>query len=329
MATYKEIKGDTIEVVTSDPTNPGEGDIWYNSTTGVIKGYQYSESWSSGANLGTGRRGNSGGGTLTAGITFAGRISGGETGATEEYNGTSWSEQNDMGTARAFIAGAGTQTAGLGFGGYTPGSTYRAEVEEYNGTSWSEQNNLPSGQLQCSGCGTQTAGFNFGPYGPGVTLGASPTNLYDGTNWTSGPVQNTARAIISGNGDSSDALIFGGAPGSGESAATESWNGTAFSNVNSLNNARYELGDGASFGTKSSGLAVGGYEPTNSRNFVESWDGTSWSNTTALTTGRKEFAAVGTRTSGFAAGGQSPSVNELTSTEEWSAGNVTKNFTTS
>jgi len=38
MATYKEIYGSTIEVVTSDPENPVNGQIWYNSTDNVVKG---------------------------------------------------------------------------------------------------------------------------------------------------------------------------------------------------------------------------------------------------------------------------------------------------
>ena len=38
MTTYKEIKGTQIEVVSSDPSNPVEGQVWYNSTDNVLKG---------------------------------------------------------------------------------------------------------------------------------------------------------------------------------------------------------------------------------------------------------------------------------------------------
>jgi hypothetical protein len=38
MATYKEIKGTQIEVLESDPSNPVEGQVWYNSTSNVLKG---------------------------------------------------------------------------------------------------------------------------------------------------------------------------------------------------------------------------------------------------------------------------------------------------
>jgi hypothetical protein len=36
MTTFKEIRGTTIEVVSSDPSNPEPGQIWYNSS-GTLK----------------------------------------------------------------------------------------------------------------------------------------------------------------------------------------------------------------------------------------------------------------------------------------------------
>ena len=39
MTTYKEIKGTQIEVVSSDPSNPVEGQVWYNSTDQAVKGH--------------------------------------------------------------------------------------------------------------------------------------------------------------------------------------------------------------------------------------------------------------------------------------------------
>ena len=38
MATYKEIHGTNIEVVSSDPSNPVNGQVWYNSTDQKLKG---------------------------------------------------------------------------------------------------------------------------------------------------------------------------------------------------------------------------------------------------------------------------------------------------
>ena len=39
MATYKEIKGFKIKSLATDPANPLEGEMWYNSTSGTLKVY--------------------------------------------------------------------------------------------------------------------------------------------------------------------------------------------------------------------------------------------------------------------------------------------------
>jgi hypothetical protein len=41
MAEYINIRGQSIEVVASDPANPTIGQIWYNSTSNTLKGYVY------------------------------------------------------------------------------------------------------------------------------------------------------------------------------------------------------------------------------------------------------------------------------------------------
>ena len=54
MTTYKEINGTDITVVSSDPSNPVTGEVWYNTTTQKLKGYQQvlGNAWSTGGNLG-------------------------------------------------------------------------------------------------------------------------------------------------------------------------------------------------------------------------------------------------------------------------------------
>jgi len=39
MGSYIDTKGTTIEVIAGDPTNPVEGQIWYNSSSNALKGY--------------------------------------------------------------------------------------------------------------------------------------------------------------------------------------------------------------------------------------------------------------------------------------------------
>ena len=95
MAAYTGIQGQNILIVSSDPANPTEGQIWYNSTSNLLKGYAnvvVNASWASGGNLGTARYLVNGAGIMTAGLAFGGftPFPGGFTGSTEEYNGTSW-----------------------------------------------------------------------------------------------------------------------------------------------------------------------------------------------------------------------------------------------
>ena len=57
MTTYKEIKGTQIEAVSSDPSNPVEGQVWYNSTDNVLKGETLTAAgaFASGGNMNTAR----------------------------------------------------------------------------------------------------------------------------------------------------------------------------------------------------------------------------------------------------------------------------------
>ena len=38
MTTYKQLQGTDIEVRSTDPSNPTNGQLWYNTTTDQIKG---------------------------------------------------------------------------------------------------------------------------------------------------------------------------------------------------------------------------------------------------------------------------------------------------
>ena len=125
MATYKEISGTNIEVVSSDPANPVVGQVWYNTTTGTVKGASVSTvgSWSTGGSLNTPRTQVSGAGTSnTSALAFGGEAPGSPpTAVTESYNGSSWTEVNDLNSAKQLAAGTGTQTSALSIGGIVPG----------------------------------------------------------------------------------------------------------------------------------------------------------------------------------------------------------------
>ena len=74
MTTYKEIRGTNIEAVASDPSNPVEGQVWYNTTTNVVKGFGKSTvaAWSTGNNLNTARGYLGGTGIQTAALAIGG-----------------------------------------------------------------------------------------------------------------------------------------------------------------------------------------------------------------------------------------------------------------
>jgi len=106
--------------------------------------------------------------------------------------------------------------------------------------------------------------------------------------WSSGGSLNTARSNINGAGVQTAAIAFGGNIASGGPQPysvqdlTENYNGTSWTEVNDLNQAR---NDTKGSGTATAGLAVGGYlyppsaSPSPSVGIqlsVEKWDGTNW-----------------------------------------------------
>jgi hypothetical protein len=74
MAEYINIRGQSIEVVASDPANPTVGQIWYNSTSNTLKGggVTTAGAWATGNNMNTARFELGGVGTQTAGLAFGG-----------------------------------------------------------------------------------------------------------------------------------------------------------------------------------------------------------------------------------------------------------------
>ena len=303
MATYKEIYGTNVEVLASDPSNPVEGQIWYNSTSQTLKGYALvAGSWATAGPLNTARQGLGGAGIQTSALAFGG-FSTASTGATESYNGTAWTTSpNSLNSARFETSGCGaTNTAALAVGGYT-GTAFSALNESWNGTSWTELNDLNTARGLLGTVGINTAALAFGGETPAVTAN---TETWNGTTWTEINNLNTARRGLGGAGINTAALAFGGTipPVVGN---TESWNGTSWTEVNDLNTARSLL---AGAGTNTAALAFGGGGPTAA---TESWNGTSWSQADEMNTARFLLAGAGTNTVALAFGGGTPTVTGAT-----------------
>ena len=104
MSNYKEIHGQSIQVVSSDPSNPTSGQLWYNSTSSVLKvsSVTTAGSWASGGNMSIGRQYPGGLGTQTAGLAVGGTGTPNRT-VCEEYGGASWTTGGSLGSGLSLI----------------------------------------------------------------------------------------------------------------------------------------------------------------------------------------------------------------------------------
>jgi len=296
MATYKEIKGVTIQTLDSDPV------LNVNS-------------WSSGGSMDTDRARMAGDGPQTAFITFGGTTPspGTQLANTETYDGTSFTETGDLSLGRTDLAGAGTTTATLAVAG-SAGTGLTNTAEAFGGSSWTSSPSCNTARYQLAGFGTQTNMVIAGGSEPSFS---NKTEEWNGSSWAEKNELNTARQGLnsSGAGVYTAGIIAGGRkahpsnPGQ-ESNDTETWNGTSWTEVNELNEAK-QLG--GVFGTSTSAIYAGGAD-TATLAAVESWDGSSWSETSDLATARYYVSSGGASgTSGIIAGGTPGAA-----TEEWS-----------
>ena len=325
MATYYGTYGQKVQYLSSDPSDPQIGQVWYNSTSAALKvrGVTTTGSWASGGNLNNARSGVGSAGTQTAAIGVGGFTTD-YSKKVESYNGTSWSNETDFTSpiGRSGLAVVGTEPATLAWSG-GDGVTYPAVVFLYDGSTWTTGTNMPIGRSSATGSGTQTSALSAGGYNDDGQPGQLNTCfLYNGS-WTSTGNLNTARSGLGGSsgGTQTATLVFGGQI---SVASTESFNGTSWTSVNSLNTARQTVG-GA--GTQTAALAFGGSPPASGA--TELWNGTSWtSNPTGLTTARGTAPTqAGTQTLALNASSNYPGA----ATEEWTGPGVgtTKTVTVS
>ena len=119
MATYKEVKGITIQTLSEDPV-------------------QNVGSWASGPAINTARFQAAGAGaTQGASYIVGGAIPGTSPNIRalhEQFDGSSWSEESDLGTAKYALGTFGTPSAAIATGGYS--GSYTNSTEVWNGSSW-------------------------------------------------------------------------------------------------------------------------------------------------------------------------------------------------
>ena len=322
MATYKELVGQKVTKVSSNPSDPITGQMWYNSTTGNLKGIGLVEAWVSSTPISTARAEVAGAGDQTAGMVFGGTPSSGSSPSetngdkTEEYNGSGWTTGGTKNNKTRAQFGFGTQTAAVACGGYRDPAGYFNGTEEYDGSSWTNTNNYPTNISNGSGggCGTQTAGFNASGYGGSGYV--TTTAEYDGSSWTAGNAYPISKQNVTQLGIQTAALSFGGHPG-----ATEvfTYDGTNFAATTSLPGDANQNGRA---GTQTSAIIfTGRIAATTNATTTQKWDGSAWTTGASVAIPRGGCGNGGaTKGSAFVAGGSPPSgpaIPTAAATEEY------------
>ena len=334
MATYLNTHGGRIQNYTTDPDNTNNGEVWYNSTSNVIKmeATVLAGSWATGGNMNNGRFDIATFGILTAALAAGGGDTGPPTGGqdTELYNGTNWTEVNNLNTSRYSLRGAGaSSSSGIAFGGYGPAGTGNPNLnvtEQWNGTNWTSVNNMNQSAQVRGPAGIVTAALAIGGGGPSGSI--ANTEQWNGTNWTEVGDLNAAAAGQGAFGTTTAALST--SSGGTVTGATESYNGTNWTEVNDLTTSRRSLG---AFGTQTSGLAFGGETPsTASVDLTEEWNGTNWTEVADMTVALRTVGGASYNTgnsSGLSIGGITNAGNASNIALEWTgAGPSVKTIST-
>jgi len=338
MTTFKEIRGQLIRSVSSDPANPQEGQIWYNSTSQVLKGEEFLETWASATSL-LNNHGEhiAGSGSGTDGLAFGGE---GPVNydLTEEWNGSGWTAGGVWPSKDESIMSCGTSgPTTIGFGGIgspsgSPPATRQTTSATYDGSSWTTTNSLPVGKRAGQGFGTNTAAVAAG----GDTSPTDPQTSveeWDGTNWTAVNAMPAGKGNMGGGtGTQTAGLVFGGArpsPSAPATTDTYSYDGTNWTTVANMNTGRNQVNGWGGPAGQTASVCGGGNDGSVSA-ATENWDGTAWSTSPATLASARQGSANGIGTSsssGIQAGGSTGSY--VSTVEEFTSAPATRTFTTS
>ena len=345
MATYRNVQGGTIQSLSSDPTSPVNGEVWYNTTSNTFKfrGQLSSNSWAAGGSLITQPPSHQemsymcGFGNRSATMTVGGNSP--DTNLSQTYNDTSWTAGPNMTetiTSTGAVSSRSTTPSSQASGPAILGGDNNnpTGVLSFNWDGSSFSNNPASMTARRAGpwafgSGVPTANFWGGVGTPAPSPNyLSSGEVYNGTAFSASPATlNTARGVGTGgqmgSGTPNSAIIATGyAPAMTNS---ESFNGTAWSNTSPTNYARYGaamIGDSGTYALvftgNSGGTPAVGPGPTGTIG-AELWDGSSWSNTTNLSNFKQYSTGSGNAGIGFQfggdTGGTATPLRRLT--EEW------------
>ena len=325
MADYSTIHGFNVQTLSADPPAPGVGQVWYNTTTGTLKGYGQigTAAWAAGGLTPGNTSGSTMSGTQTAAILSTGTIS--PFVASYIYNGTSWTTSPAVvNTRRGYIGntGCGTETAAMFMAGEGPTWTGSGEdTEQFNGTAWSEVGDLNNYRANNAAGGNQTAAVTA----MGGGTGGSKAEEWNGASWTEVTDVPESKTDVMGGGTQTSFITAGGGPGTPTSKTADYWNGTAWTELAEMNTARQMGSRAAVSGTDA--LIFGGGAPPPWTAKTEKWNGTAWTELADMGSPVKQNGGCGTAMTALSAGKEGPS--GYNTSEEWSTPSTTKTFTAS
>jgi len=289
VSTYREIVGKKIKKVSSDPSNGIDGQMWYNSTTGTLRGIALTQAWVSGPAMSEPRATSAGGGTNTSAIT-SGENGGnpGDAALAESYNGTGWSSETNVPTALGYTNGTGSSSeAYVQAGGGYPSRT--GSVFDYDGSSWTSGTAVPGGSpgyIESGMCGPSADALFCGG-----NNGATTTWERGSGSWTAGGAMANGVYAPTLVGTQTAAISMGGVtyPG-GYRDFNQDYNGTAWTSLTVLPAVRGYSG-GAGIQTLS--MMIGGNSPSSAVATCIEWDSSSWTSIPNLGTARNTMCPMG------------------------------------
>jgi len=320
MAAYKDLIGQKITKVTSNPSEPKTGQMWYNSTTQSLKALGIIEAMTSGTSMSNtrGQNGTAHNGTQNAALSVAGNNQGGPlvNNNSEEYNGSGWTSGGTYPISSFGTYGSGVQTAALFSGGRTgsPPFPVTNTSASYNGTSFGAEGNLNQAR-QSAGCFGATENASIAAGGHNAPGNYTDTEEYNGSAWTTVPATFPSQDNMGAAG-----VQTAGIANTQGGTGTFLFDGSTWTGGPSMNTARSSLNQAMMGLTQDAVVALGANPSAN--NAIENYDGTSWTTSTAtLGTGRAQSASSGSNTAGVLFGGTTTAYVAVT--EEYNrSGNV-------
>ena len=161
----------------------GEGQVWYNSTSKVLKsfGMQGTGVWASGGAMNTARSHGGGGGDQTAATVAGDANVPADKVKTETYDGSTWTNANNLNSSYEEAGSCGSSTS-MGIFGGSP--TPPAAFEHWDGTCWTAGNSMNTGRYGLAGAGTSATSLLCAGGGDPVPSLGGNVEEFTGTSWT-------------------------------------------------------------------------------------------------------------------------------------------------